>query len=165
MGSLKRKRSVKVVSKSKIILIVMVIFSWITIPFIGWKDIRRFVPSSLFISFILMILSYLGTKRKWWVFKTKINPNINPEFPFIIGPFLAGSLWIFKLTYGNFLKYISYNTVLDLLFSYPLTWIFNKLNIFSLKRLSHFRFFLMFYSTSFLMYGFQKLFGQKEYFW
>jgi len=140
----------------------MVLISWMTVPFIGWKNIKKFLPSSFFVSFILMNLSYIGTKKKWWVFGTRLTPNLNQELPFIIGPFLAGSMWIFKWTYGKFLKYTALNTAFDLLFAYPLTWLFKKYNIFSLKRMSHFYFFLMFYSVSFIMYGFQKIFGRDE---
>ncbi|WP_428911937.1 hypothetical protein [Niallia sp. Krafla_26] len=146
----------------KIILGIMVLLSWITIPFVGWKNIKRFFPASLFISFILMIESFIGNKRKWWVFHTKMNPNVNGELPFIVGPFLAGSLWVLTFTYGKFTKYTFLNAIFNLTLAYPLSWLFKKLNIYSLERISPFNFFLLMYKNAFLMYGFQKMMGENK---
>ncbi|PLR78645.1 hypothetical protein CVD25_10015 [Bacillus canaveralius] len=140
----------------------MVLISWLSIPFLGWNSIKRFLSSSLFISFILMIEAYIGKKRKWWVFFTKINPNVNGELPFILGPFLAGSLWIFKLTYGKFTQYIFVNAIFNIIFAYPLTWLFKKLEIYSLVRIKPYQFFLLMFSKAFLMYGYQSIIEEKK---
>ncbi|WP_245917417.1 hypothetical protein [Bacillus canaveralius] len=148
--------------KSKLLLSGMVLISWLSIPFLGWNSIKRFLSSSLFISFILMIEAYIGKKRKWWVFFTKINPNVNGELPFILGPFLAGSLWIFKLTYGKFTQYIFVNAIFNIIFAYPLTWLFKKLEIYSLVRIKPYQFFLLMFSKAFLMYGYQSIIEEKK---
>ncbi|MGJ9381582.1 hypothetical protein [Salipaludibacillus sp. CF4.18] len=145
----------------KRLLGLMVLLSWITIPFIGSKSIRRFIPASLLVSLVLMIEGYIAKKRKWWSFQTKINPNVNGELPFIVGPFLAASLWILKYTYGKFTQYTLLNAVFNLIFAYPGTWLLKKLKISSLERLKPFSFFLLMYKNAFIMYGFQKLLEKK----
>jgi hypothetical protein len=124
---------------------------------------KEISPFFLIYFFFLMIEAYIGTKRKWWISHTKINPNVNGELPFITGPFLAGSLWILKLSYGKFANYTFLNAIPNLLFAYPLSWLFKKCKIYSLERINPFTFFLLMYKNSFLMYGFQKIFEKNKF--
>lgn len=67
-----------------------------------------------------MLESYVAQERKWWVFKRKYSRYSTGETPFIIGPFLSGSLWVLKLTYEKFFIYLLLNFVFGLFFVYPL---------------------------------------------
>lgn len=60
----------------------------------------------------------IGKRRKWWVFYNKPNSYLFNEFPFNIGPFLVGSMWILKWTYGNLKKFIFLNVIVDGAFAY-----------------------------------------------
>ncbi|MGO4886870.1 hypothetical protein ACJ2A9_03850 [Anaerobacillus sp. MEB173] len=77
-------------------------------------------------------------KQKWWVFHNKPNSYLLGEFPFNIGPFLVGSMWILKWTYGNFIKFISLNAIVDGLFVFIFIKIMNKLKVAQLVRVNHF---------------------------
>ncbi|UTR10499.1 hypothetical protein MM300_21950 [Evansella sp. LMS18] len=138
------------------VLFAMLFLSWISIPFIGWKDIRRFLPSYFFIAFLLLAESYPARKLKWWHAKTNVSHYTDAELPFIAGGYLASLLWVMKLTYGRFLSFAIVNLVMNLMFAYPLSWISRKLNIYSLDRMPPFIFFLLMYAKSFLLYGFQR---------
>jgi len=75
--------------------------------------------------------------------------------PFLWGPFIVGSLWILKLTYGKFIKYIILNLIVDSIFTYFLVSWLRKLGIASLVRLKKYQLSLLFFLKSLLLYGFQ----------
>lgn len=41
----------------------MILLSWLTIPFIGRQYIKRYLSSTMFISFLIMVESYIAEKR------------------------------------------------------------------------------------------------------
>jgi hypothetical protein len=41
----------------------MALLSWLTIPFIGRQHIKHYLSSTMFISFIIMVESYIAEKR------------------------------------------------------------------------------------------------------
>ncbi len=48
--------------------IVMIILSWLTMPLLGWRTIRRFLPASILAVLICSLDAQIGKKRKWWSF-------------------------------------------------------------------------------------------------
>jgi hypothetical protein len=56
----------------------MMLLSWLTIPFIGRQHIKRYLSSTMFISFLIMVESYIAEKKKWWIFP-------NPPHPYLTG--------------------------------------------------------------------------------
>jgi hypothetical protein len=138
--------------------IVMVFLSWITIPFLGRETIKRFSPAAIFVFLICCIDVQVGKKNKWWSFYNKNNFFIPNELPFLIGPFLAGSMWTLKWTYGNFKTFIVTNAIMEAIFAFPITRLFTKLKVYKLKRFNEFQFFLFFFYKAFCLYGFQIVF-------
>ncbi|UMZ34486.1 hypothetical protein [Priestia megaterium] len=41
----------------------LMLLSWLTIPFIGRQHIKRYLSSTMFISFLMMVESYIAEKR------------------------------------------------------------------------------------------------------
>jgi hypothetical protein len=142
--------------------IVMVLFAWLTLPFFGARNIKRFLPASMLIALMEGINVQVGKKRKWWVFYNKPNSYFSGEFPFNIGPFFVGSMWILKWTYGNFKRFIFLNAIVDGAFAFALDTIGKRIKIFTLVRINKFQFFLYFFYKAFLLYGFQYLFESKK---
>lgn len=142
--------------------IAMVTLSWLTLPLLGFRTIKRFLPASLLIVFIEFLHSLIGKKRRWWYFYNKPNSIYFGEMPFQIGPFLAISLWILKYTFGRFGLFLLVNGITNFLFTYPFINISSKLKFFTLVRLSKFQFFLYFFSKAFLLYVIQTLFELKR---
>ena len=135
----------------------IVILSWVTLPLLGSKNIKRFLPASIFILLVEIFHAWIGKKQRWWVFYNRPKSFLFGEVPFQIGPFLAISMWILKWTYGKFIRFILLNGVINALFAYPFTYLARKFRYYTLVRFSNFQFFLYFFSKAFLLYGVQYL--------
>ncbi|MBT2757516.1 hypothetical protein J7E71_16605 [Mesobacillus foraminis] len=135
----------------------IIIFPWLSLFFIGKQSRKRFWLAGVFIV-IFEILNHLyGHKRKWWKFYDKRKSFIKDEFPFSIGPYLPISMWILKLSYGNFKKFILLNVIADGLFAFLIIDVLKKFKIISLNHLNHGQFFIYLHYKAYLLYGVQYL--------
>ncbi len=57
-------------------IILMTLLPWLTVPFIGAKSLRRFLPSSIFMSLFLIAEGRFAEKKKWWWFPFNLKPNV-----------------------------------------------------------------------------------------
>lgn len=138
------------------------IIIWVlTFIFLPKKSFKRYLPVSLFCSCLLLIQSLLNFKFKWWKVQGGIKYLIFDDLAFIFGPFFPINLWIFHFTYGKFSIYAICNLIMDLLFAYPLSALFQKIGHFKLNKLNAAGLFLVYYSLAILNYGFQ-LFMEKD---
>lgn len=71
------------------------------------------------------------------------------------GSFLVGSLWILKWTYGNFIKYMGLNLIVDSAFTYVLEPYLQRFGIASLVRMKKIQLMYVFMVLTILLYGFQ----------
>ncbi|WP_282171317.1 hypothetical protein [Cytobacillus firmus] len=148
--------------KKKLYLVLIILLSWLTVPFIGKKDFKRFYPAALFMGFYVLIEGIIAEKNKWWTIKARFHPKLSGELPFVLGPFFAGSIWILKLTYSKPLLYLLLNGVVDAFFAYPFyTW-FKKIGIWKLRRFSQMNLFMLFLLKSIFMYVFHLIFVDKK---
>ena len=97
--------------------IVMVLLSWLSLSFLGWSHIKRFLPASVLAVILEALNTQVGKKRKWWVFYNKPNSYFSGEFLFNIGPFFVFSLWGLKWAYGNFKRFILLNAMIHAFFA------------------------------------------------
>ena len=148
--------------KPKLILFFMLIFPWLTVPLLGKDTFKRYFLAGIFISLIVRMESMVAKKRKWWWFTEKIHPKLAGEFPLIWGPFLIGSMWILKFTYGKFFIYILTNLVVDTFFTYPFVKIMKSQGVGSLIRLKEYQLSILFFFKSLILYGFQFLREKKR---
>lgn len=139
-----------------------ILLSWATLPFLGIRNIKRFLTASLLIFLIEFITTLVGKKRKWWVFYNKPNSVLFDELPFLIGPFFVGSLWILKWTYGNFKRFVLLNAMVNAFFAFPMARFAEKIKHYKLVRLNGFQFFLYFFPKAFLLYWFQYVIENKR---
>lgn len=142
----------------RLLLLLMTVLPWFTVPFIHPKTIKRFLPGSLFMCLYLMIEGSIAERKKWWWFTVNFKPNVIGELPLIFGPFLAGSLWIFKFTYGKFPLYVLLNLIIDAFFVYPFIDWLQRIGYVSLVRLSKLNLSILFLIKSIAMYAFQYLY-------
>jgi hypothetical protein len=145
----------------KIVYIIMMVVPWLSAPLLGKKTFKRFTPGALFICMFVLIECLFAHKRVWWLFHKRLFPKVIGELPLIIGPFFIGSLWIMKLTFGNFKRYFFTNLCIDAFFVYLHVPILKKLGYASLVRLSKFNFLLIFLFKAVLLYLFQTFFEKK----
>ncbi len=143
------------VKHTRLLLLVMMVVPWVSVLLMDKRTFRQFLPASILISLVVRLESYLAEKRKWWWIYDKLHPKVRGETPLIWGPFIIGSMWILKFTYGKFYIYLLLNLLIDALFSFPfLNW-FQKLGVGSLVRLSRVKLLLIFMFKALLLYGFQ----------
>ncbi|WP_262383080.1 hypothetical protein [Bacillus infantis] len=142
---------------AKALLPAMMVLSWFTIPLLGKKAIKRFLPASILMALVVWLEGKLARKRNWWWYYVKIHPKLSGGFPLIWGPFLIGSIWILHFTFGKFKWYLLLNLVVDTIFTYKLVDILNNLGIASLVRLKKYQLSILFFVKSILLYGFQKI--------
>ncbi len=145
-----------------LINIVMILLSWLSIPFVGRNSIKRFLPASILIFIFEVLNVQFGKKRKWWVFYNNPKSYASGEFPMDIGPFFVGTLWILKLTYCNFKKFIILNASINAFFAFVLTRLTEKLKVAKLVKLNQFQFFLYLFYKAIFLYGFQYLIDIKR---
>ncbi|TMU84540.1 hypothetical protein FGG79_16805 [Bacillus sp. BHET2] len=140
------------------LIVLMAVLPWLTIPLIGAKTFKRYLPGSMFISIFLLAEGRFAEKKKWWWFHYSVKPNVLGEIPLIIGPFFVGTLWILKYTFGNFNVYVVINLIVDSIFIYMgLNW-FKKIGYATLVRLTKYQLSIVFLVKSFVLYGFQLLY-------
>ncbi|WP_233435198.1 hypothetical protein [Cytobacillus kochii] len=75
---------------------------------------------------------------------------------FILGPFFTINLWVFHFTYGKFPLYATTNLIMDVIFTYLLTPLFEKIGHFKLKKFTRTGILILYYFLALLNYGFQK---------
>nr|WP_280168291.1 hypothetical protein [Priestia aryabhattai]MDH3111240.1 hypothetical protein [Priestia aryabhattai] len=82
--------------------------------------------------------------------------------PIVFGPFLVGTMWIFKLSYGNFKKFMVINFTLDAFFVYVLMSWFKRIGYGSMVRLKRYHFLMIFTTKAAFLYGLQKVISNKK---
>ncbi|MEH7237771.1 hypothetical protein [Bacillus sp. JJ1562] len=149
---------IKLMKYKKILLLFMMILSWLTVPLMKKKEIKRYFLAAVFMSLVTMFENIIAKKRTWWWWNVKLHPKLSGSFPFVWGPFMIGSLWILKLTYGKFYLYMILNLIVDSIFTFVLVekWL-TKWGIASLVRMKKYQLSLLLFIDSLLLYGFQYL--------
>ncbi|WP_227936409.1 hypothetical protein [Alkalihalobacillus deserti] len=150
------------IKMQRLVNVAIILLTWSTLPFLEIRNIKRFLPASFLIFLIEFITTLIGKKRKWWVFYNKPKAVFFGEFPYLIGPFFVGSLWILKWTYGNFKQFILLNAIVNAFFASPVARFAKKIKHYKLVRLNEFQFFLYYFPKAFLMYWFQYLIENKK---
>ncbi|MEH7095367.1 hypothetical protein [Neobacillus vireti] len=140
---------------NKMFLLVLMLVPWLSVPMLGKRNFKRFLPAAFFMMVWIAVESIMAKKRVWWKFYEKLIPNTMGELPFLLGPFMIGSIWILKFTFGNFFRYLIVNLVTDFLFVYPGMYVLKRMGIISLVRMKHYQMGILFMAKSVLMYGFQ----------
>jgi hypothetical protein len=148
--------------KQWFINIVMILLAWSTIPFLGVRNVKRFLPASILIVILEGINVQFGKKYKWWLFYNNPKSYISGELPFNIGPHLVGSMWILKLTFGNFKRFILLNAVIDFIFAFPNVSLIKKLKVASLDRMNNWQFFIYILYKAPILYWLQYLFEKRK---
>lgn len=137
----------------RLVNIAMVLLAWASLPFLGSRNIKRFLPASLLILLFEGINEMIGKRRNWWYFYNKPKSHLFGEFPFNVGPFFVSSLWILKWTFGNFKKFILLNAILNATFAFPIVIFLRKIKYGTLDRINGFQFFLYFFIRHFYCIG------------
>ncbi|QQK75257.1 hypothetical protein HUG15_06415 [Salicibibacter cibarius] len=146
----------------KYVLLIVLILPWLTVPLLGSKAFKRFLPAAIFICTFTKAIDIFGQNKKWWTFYKGIHSFDSMNF-FNFGPYLVTSLWVLKMTYGNLPLYFISNTILHICFIYfGGLRIVKHFKIFSLVKLTRFQYLLIDVLRGLLLYGFQYMTELKE---
>ncbi|MBS4196413.1 hypothetical protein [Lederbergia citri] len=148
----------KLMRYNKLILILMMVFSWLSLLSLGKSSFKRFLPAGILIAFITRLENVMAKKRTWWWWYEKLHPKLSGSFPFVWGPFIVSSIWILKFTYGKPFRYLLVNLIADSIFVYILIdkWL-TKWGIASLVRMKKIQLSCLLFIDTLLLYGFQFL--------
>lgn len=78
-------------------------------------EIRRYLPVGIFASITSFIIIDIGASLHLWKLTYNIFPFSN-LFPYHLGAGPVVAMWLFKFTYGNFVKFITVDALLNLAF-------------------------------------------------
>jgi hypothetical protein len=151
--------------KSRFLLLIMMLVPWFTLPLLGPRALKRFLPATIFISLFSELMHVFAKKLNWWRFRSSIHPKVRPSIPFTFGPEFFTALWSLKAAYGRLPRFLLINTLIHILFAYPGMYLLKNLGIASLQRLSSLQFVLLLFLRGSLLYSFQflkeKIFSKK----
>ncbi|QHA36615.1 hypothetical protein D5E69_12815 [Rossellomorea marisflavi] len=85
-----------------ILRVLLVILSWFSLIFLRRTDILRYSPAAILVSFILTVVSFINPVLKLWKVKGNKKAQVLADLSFIIGPFFAATIWVFKLSFHSF---------------------------------------------------------------
>jgi hypothetical protein len=138
--------------------LLLIMIPWFSLLFIGKRSLKRYSVAGLFIVILEIINHLYGHKRKWWKFYDKPKSFIKDELPFSVGPYMPLSMWLLKLSYGNFKKFVLLNVIADGMFAFVVMDVLKKFKIIRLNKLNRFQFFIYIHYKAYLLYGVQYLF-------
>ncbi|MES9793750.1 hypothetical protein ABWL24_25355, partial [Priestia megaterium] len=104
---------------------------------------------------VIAFISELSKSFTWWKVRKPLFPKLSSDISFIFGPFFVANFWVFKLTYGNFKKYLLINVLFDYLFAYPLTSLAEKLKVYKMVNMTRFQLFIISTATALINYLYQ----------
>ena len=130
------------------------ILPWLTVPFMGKRSFFRFLPVASFVNLSISVFSLFCNRKKWWVTKNPLSPG-PIDFTYILGPYFVATLWIFKLTFGNFPRYLITNMVLDLINAFPMPYIGNKVGVVKFIKMKNTTWYFICVFLAIIIYGFQ----------
>ncbi|WP_100407591.1 hypothetical protein [Bacillus solitudinis] len=126
----------------KLLLLLILIFPWLTTPFIGRESFKRFLPASLLMSGLGFLEDYLAVKLDWWKFNVKLHPKLIGGAPYNLGPYIISSLWTLKFTYGKFPAFMLLTTISNAIFAFVFLNIVSRFGLLTLRGMSKTQFYV-----------------------
>ncbi|MFY4777350.1 hypothetical protein [Metabacillus sp. RGM 3146] len=139
---------------SKLFLLAILILPWLTVPFLGRKALKKYLPAAIFMATFTKAIDLYGEKKKWWRFYKGIGPLNSMNF-FNFGPYIVTSLWVLKFTCGKYPLYLIFNTILHILFTFKGLKYLKRFKIFSLVKLTKIQYLFINFIRGLLLYCFQ----------
>jgi len=142
------------VKSSRLILIIIFVLSWLTLPLLGREAFKKYLPSAIFMCILTKVLDEYGKRKKWWRFYKGIPPLDSFDI-FNLGPYLITSLWMLKLTYGKLRIFLISNTLLHIVFIFGGLKYMKRFKILSLVKLTKVQYLVIDFIRAVILYAFQ----------
>jgi len=98
----------------------MIILPWLTLFLMKKEEIRRYLPVGIFAAFSSMVVVDIGSTLNLWALRDNVFP-LSKVFPYHLGVAPVVTMWLFKFTYGKFLRYIAVDAIYNLVFAFLIT--------------------------------------------
>lgn len=143
------------IDKRKALSFSTLVIPWLTTPLMGKNSFVRFLPVATFVGYVFCFLSEIAYRNKWWKVKNALFPNYRLDFSYLLGLFFIVTIWVFKLTYKNFFKYLLINIVIDYIFVFYIVKFFTKVGVFEFKKMRPKHFYILSVVTAIVIYFYQ----------
>lgn len=145
------------IDKRKALSFCTLVIPWLSTPLMGKKSFVRFLPVATFVGYVFSFLSEIADRNKWWKVKNALFPKYRLDFSYLLGLFFIVTIWIFKLTYRNFFKYLITNIVVDYFFIFYIVKFFTKVGVFEFKKMRPKHFYILSVVTAIVIYFYQSI--------
>ncbi|AEI43371.1 hypothetical protein [Paenibacillus mucilaginosus] len=103
---------------------------WLSLFLMNRKALGRYMPVALLATVMNTIVYQMAWTYGWWKYKETLFPwDKVAQVHTVYGAFLAGTLWIFRFTYGRFWIYMMVNIGVDLTYAFGLRMLWKTLGI------------------------------------
>ena len=99
------------------ILWAILVLPWLSLFFMKKDELRRYFPVGIFTSLLSIVIVDIGSTLNLWILRENIYP-LSHLFPYHLGVVPIVTMWLFKFTYGSFLKYITVDAIINLIFAF-----------------------------------------------
>lgn len=137
------------------ILWFVLIVPWVSLFFLEKVVVKRYMPVAIFATLLVTLQNELSYTFNWWIVKETIFPWVITYVPFVYGPFLVGTIWIFHFTFGHFWRYLLVNIIVDFVFAFPMNNLFNRLDLYELVNYTSWDILFTFVALSVVIYLYQ----------
>lgn len=142
---------------TKFLLWTGLIVPWFTLFFMKRQDVKRFMPATLLAMLIMAMISEAAYVLNWWTIHQYVFPWGKITLVSILfGPFLIGTLWIFRLTYHRWWLFFLVNLIIDAGFTFGLNPWFLEGWLFTFNRINYWEAFLLMFGTSIPIFLYQR---------
>ncbi|RAU92818.1 hypothetical protein [Paenibacillus sp. YN15] len=142
---------------TKLLLWAGLIVPWFSLFFMKRQDVKRFMPATLLAMLIMAMISEAAYTFNWWVIQEYIVPwGYITLTSLLFGPFLVGSLWIFRLSYHKWWLFFLTNLIIDSIFAFGLSPWFLDGWLYTMRRINNAGAFLLMFGTAIVIYLYQR---------
>lgn len=140
---------------NQIILWSILVIPLLSLLFVGQSNLRRYLPVALFATLVNTLIYQAAYHYNWWRETGLFGWDYIANVPWVYSAYWVATIWIFRFTYGNFLRYFIVNLVLDGLYIYAWYPIQQKLGMAS-GWMPGYAQYLMMTAVALLIYLYQK---------
>ncbi|WP_166244342.1 hypothetical protein [Paenibacillus turpanensis] len=142
---------------NQIILYVLLFGPWISLFWAKKGSVRRYMPVTIFTSFLMTIVFQIAYTYDWWTIHSYIVPwGYMIDVSFAYGLFAVGTFWVFYFTSQRFWLYSLTNLALDSFFCFVGFPGLQYFGIASLNNITTWQYLIVIYAVSMIIYVYHR---------
>lgn len=141
---------------------IISILSWTTTYFMPHRSIKKYIPVTIFSTFITMTVTFIGHHYGFWKVRGNSKKRMWNLVSLILGPFSIATLWTFHLTFGKFRNYLLFNIINNLLYIFGVIPFLAKVNFLKYAKFSKPHHFFIAIMYSLILYKYQMIYDKPD---